>query len=89
MSDADRADGFRGVAHPVRRRVVRVLGREGEMTVHQLLAATDATPQAMSMHLRVLRETGLVAHRARGAGRLYRLRPSTLKRLGRWIHQTT
>lgn len=86
MSDADRVDGFRGLAHPLRRRVLRMLGREGELTVHQLLAAFDTTPQALSRHLAVLRETGLVAHRAAGASRIYRLRPAGLKRLGKWLN---
>lgn len=88
MSDADRADGFRGLAHPVRRKVIRLLGRDGESAVSQLLGKIDATPQAMSAHLAILRETGLVNHRVVGASRLYTLSPAALKRLARWIEQS-
>ena len=87
LSDADRADGFRGVAHPTRRRVIRLLG-QGEMSVSQLLAQLKLSPQALSGHLTILRETGIVTHRTAGPQRLYRLSKSSLRSLGRWLAES-
>jgi len=88
LSDAERSDGFRGLAHPLRRKVIRLLKTGGDMTVSQLLAKIDATPQAMSTHLAVLRETGLVSHRAAGTARVYKLNPAGLRKLSRWLDQS-
>jgi DNA-binding transcriptional ArsR family regulator len=86
MSDADRADGFRGLAHPVRRRVLMALGK-GESTANQLRAGLSLSQPAMSQHLRVLRDTGLVRQRVLGRQRLYRINTSALSKIRRWIGQ--
>ena len=86
MSDSDRADAFRGVAHPLRRKILRLLDQQ-EHTVSELLGATGAQATAMSQHLAVLRETGLVTHRTRGPRRYYRLKRSALRRVITWANQ--
>ena len=57
---------------PTRRRVLRLL-RDGERTVADLTAALPVTQSAVSQHLRVLREAGLVADRPDGRRRYYRV----------------
>ncbi len=86
LSDADRADVFRGLAHPARRRILRSLG-EGEANVSQLQAGMKLTMPALSQHLQVLRESGLVTHRAVGHQRVYRRNAATLRRAQRWLMQ--
>jgi len=86
MSAADRADVFRGLSHPLRRRLLRTIG-DGEMTVGQLLAGLKLTMPALSQHLRVLREAGLVSHRAEGHQRLYRRNLSVIRRARRWLEE--
>lgn len=86
MSEADRADVFRGMAHPLRRTILRLLdGRE--YTVIELLEATGAQPTALSQHLAVLRETGLVVQRPDGKHRRYRLKRAAMRRVVAWATQ--
>lgn len=74
------------MAHPARRRVLSALGK-GESTADQLRAGLSLSQPAMSQHLRVLRETGLVRQRVQGRQRLYRINTSTLNKIRRWIGQ--
>jgi len=55
------------------RRAVLELLRGGERTVGQLTAALPVSQPAVSQHLKVLRDAGLVAARAEGTRRLYRV----------------
>ena len=86
MSAADRADVFRGLSHPLRRRLLRTLG-EDELSVGALLSGLKLTMPALSQHLRVLREAGLVSHRKEGHQRLYRRNLSMLRRARRWLEE--
>lgn len=86
MSDADRADGFRGLSHPLRRKVLSLLAR-GDCPVATLHETVDVTQPVLSRHLAVLRETGLVECRTVGRQRVYRLRRPALRKLARWLNQ--
>lgn len=86
MTEADRADVFRGVAHPLRRRVLRRLQR-GERSVGALLTELKVAMPTLSRHLLILRETGLVTQRRDGPYRLYRLNKSTARRVRDWAKQ--
>ena len=57
---------------PTRRRLLHLL-RDGERTVADLTGALPVTQSAVSQHLRVLREAGLVADRPEGRRRYYRV----------------
>lgn len=85
LTDADRTDAFRGMAHPLRRRVIAKLA-EGEASVSELLATLQISPPALSRHLAVLRETGLVTGRLRQPHRYYKLRPAAIRRVRNWIN---
>lgn len=85
MTSADRVDVFRGMAHPLRRRVIAKLA-EGETSVTDLLVMLKVSQQSLSRHLAVLRETGLVSARLRSPHRFYRLRGGTLERARTWIN---
>ncbi|MCC6681441.1 MAG: winged helix-turn-helix transcriptional regulator [Phycisphaeraceae bacterium] len=86
LSDADRADVFRGLAHPSRRRILRTLGN-GEASAGELMAGLKLSMPALSQHLRVLREAGLVTHHAVGNRRVYRRNVPALRRVRRWLDQ--
>ena len=86
MSNAERTDAFRGIAHPLRRKVLRLLD-EGERSVGQMLTVFHVPWPTLSRHLAVLRETGLVTQRVSGPYRLYRLRPGAIGRVRRWLTQ--
>src|SRR2546425_4019080 len=76
---------LRALATPRRREILRLLwGRErsaGE--IHRALG--DVTFGAVSQHLRVLAESGLVRGRRDGRSRLYRARPEELGPFGEWL----
>jgi DNA-binding transcriptional ArsR family regulator len=65
---------FSALAEPHRRRVLRLVAAR-EHTVGELAAALDARQSAVSQHLKVLRDAGLVEVRPVGNRRLYRGRP--------------
>ncbi len=58
---------------PTRRRLLELLHAGGERTVRDLTDALPVSQPAVSQHLKVLREAGLVDARPEGARRLYRV----------------
>lgn len=75
---------FRAIADPSRRAVLDMLA-QGERAVNELLEAFSFSQPALSRHLRVLREAGLVRARAVGRQRLYFLRPEGLRPVAEWV----
>ena len=67
-----------------RRRILDLL-RDGEQPVGALVAELSISQPAVSRHLRVLREAGLVTVRPDAQRRLYRLRPDPLAELDAWL----
>lgn len=76
---------FRTISHPIRRGLLDRLQRDGEQPVHELGEPFDVSQPALSQHLRVLRESGLVEARREGRKRVYRLRPEPLFEVAAWI----
>lgn len=72
------------IAEPNRRQILDLL-REGERPVGELVEALDVSQPAVSKHLRILREAGLVEVRASAQRRLYRLQPGGLRELDEWL----
>jgi DNA-binding transcriptional ArsR family regulator len=75
---------FDVVAEPHRRRILDLL-RQEERPVGVLVAELGISQPAVSKHLRVLREAGLVDVRADAQRRLYRLRPEPLREIDEWL----
>ena len=72
------------IAEPSRRRILDAL-RGGEQPVQALVSALAISQPAVSKHLRVLLDAGLVAMRPDGQKRLYRVRPEPLIELDQWL----
>jgi len=66
------AGAFEALGDPQRREILRLLG-EGDKPVHALAEALPISRPAVSRHLRVLRDSGLVEQRAEGTERIYSL----------------
>jgi DNA-binding transcriptional ArsR family regulator len=77
-------DVFTAIASPVRRDLLDLLA-QGERTVGELAAPFAVSRPAISQHLRVLREVGLVAERRDGRERRYRLDPERLTVVRDWL----
>ena len=71
---------FSALAEP-RRRAMLLLVRDGPRSVNEIAEHFDITQQAVSQHLHVLKDAGLVAVRAEGRRRLYVVRPEGLESL--------
>ena len=77
-------EAFTAIADPVRRRIVEMLV-DGEKTAGALGEGFAISQPAVSKHLRILREAGLVAARAEAQRRLYRLTPAPLAQVDTWL----
>ncbi len=75
---------FEILAEPSRRRVLDLL-LEQEHTVGELVEALDMSQPAVSKHLRVLRDAGLVEARVDAQRRVYTLRPEPLAEVDAWL----
>ncbi|HEY7208370.1 MAG TPA: metalloregulator ArsR/SmtB family transcription factor [Gaiellaceae bacterium] len=69
---------------PTRRRILELL-REGEREAGEIAAEFPVSRPAVSRHLRVLRESGLVRVRPAAQRRLYSVDPSPLAELDEWL----
>jgi DNA-binding transcriptional ArsR family regulator len=69
---------FDAIAQPKRREILRLLASGGERSAGEVAARFDVTQPAISQHLRVLKEAGLIAERREGTRRLYRVRAEGL-----------
>ena len=75
---------FEILAEPTRRCVLDLL-REQERTVGELVDVLDMSQPAVSKHLRVLRDAGLVEARVDAQRRIYRLLPEPLADVDAWL----
>jgi DNA-binding transcriptional ArsR family regulator len=79
-----RAMVFEVLAEPNRRRILDLL-RDRERPVGHLVGALRVSQPAVSKHLRVLRDAGLVEVTVDAQRRLYRVRPEPLRELDDWL----
>ena len=80
-------DVLDAVAEPRRREILRLV-RDGEMAAGAIAAHfADVSRPAVSQHLRVLRDAGLVVERRDGTRRLYRARPDGLNALREFLDE--
>ncbi|MBI3972110.1 MAG: helix-turn-helix transcriptional regulator [Chloroflexi bacterium] len=73
-------EAIRAIAEPRRREILRLI-RDQELPAGQIAAHFAVTRPAISQHLRVLKDAGLVAERREGTRRLYRARPERIAEL--------
>ena len=75
------------IADSTRRRIVELLA-ERDRTAGELVKEFSLSAPAISQHLNVLREAGLVTTRAEGQSRIQSLNPAGLDELDEWLHRT-
>jgi DNA-binding transcriptional ArsR family regulator len=80
------AAAFQALAEPRRRAILRALG-DGELTAGDIAQRFDVTRPAISQHLAVLREAGLVEERRDGTRRWYRARRDGLEPVRDWVDE--
>jgi len=77
---------FPALADPTRRQVLERL-RGGPLAVGEIARGLPVSRPAVSQHLKVLKEAGLVSDRAEGARRVYHIDPRGLGALRAWLDQ--
>ena len=77
---------LKAIAAPHRRRILRLV-RDEELSAGEIAAHFDVTRPAVSQHLTVLKEAGLVNERRNGTRRLYRVRPEGLLELRAFLEE--
>src|SRR5687768_16615015 len=82
--DDDADDAFRALVEPRRRAILRLVAHD-ELAAGEIAAAFDITRPAVSQHLTVLKQAGLLNERRDGTRRLYRARPEGLAQLRHFL----
>jgi DNA-binding transcriptional ArsR family regulator len=80
------ADPFEALADPNRRAIAQLLGA-GERSVQELADSMPISRPAVSRHLRLLKDAGLVTDRAEGTRRLYRLQNEGIEAVRAYLEQ--
>ncbi|ADG79584.1 Transcriptional regulator, ArsR family OS=Tsukamurella paurometabola (strain ATCC 8368 / DSM/ CCUG 35730 / CIP 100753 / JCM 10117 / KCTC 9821 / NBRC 16120/ NCIMB 702349 / NCTC 13040) OX=521096 GN=Tpau_2988 PE=4 SV=1 [Tsukamurella paurometabola] len=80
---ADRV--FVALANPIRRELLQIL-RTGPLAAGELSERFTLSRPAVTEHLKVLREAGLVVDEPSGRRRIYRLTAEPLAELEEWLH---
>jgi DNA-binding transcriptional ArsR family regulator len=81
-------DKFVALADPTRRTILEILASSGELTATAIYEHFSVSPQAVSQHLKVLREAHLVVMEKRAQQHVYSLDPETLSQFEVWVQQT-
>jgi DNA-binding transcriptional ArsR family regulator len=77
---------LKAIAEPRRQRILRLV-RDAELSAGEIASHFEVTRPAVSQHLGVLKEAGLVNERRDGTKRLYRARPEGLAELKAFLDQ--
>ena len=80
-------DRFTALADPTRRAILEMLARRDEMAATDIADHFDISAPAISQHLKVLREAGLVIMERRAQQRIYRLNTAAMREIENWAHR--
>ena len=78
-------DVFDAIADPTRRRLIRLLAEAEEIPLHELTAQFQMGRTAVSKHLTILKEAGMVLDRKVGRETRFRLNASPLREIQDWV----
>ncbi|MGY6649596.1 ArsR/SmtB family transcription factor [Wenyingzhuangia sp. IMCC45574] len=81
-----RRDVFQAIADPIRREIIQILS-ENELTVNQIAEQFDVSRPAISKHLKILHECGIITYNPIGRERLCIIQPQKLVPAFLWIKQ--
>ena len=79
-------DAFAALAHPLRRKLLRRLQREGELSAGELAEGIDVSKPTLSHHLKLLTGAGLVDRERRGSFIYYRLNQSLVEEVVQHVY---
>src|SRR5512140_1465171 len=80
-------DVFSALAEPHRRSILEMLASEGQLSATAIARKFRVSPPAISQHLKVLREAGLLHMEKRAQQRLYQVNPEAMHELEHWARR--
>ena len=80
-------DMFSALAEPHRRSILEMLASSGQLSASAIAREFRVSPPAISQHLKVLREAGLVRMQKRAQQRLYQVNPDAMHELEDWARR--
>ncbi len=80
-------DKFSALSDPIRRSIIEMLARNGELSATDIYNKFQVSPPAISQHLKVLREAKLVQVEKRAQKRIYRINPQAVLEVEEWAGQ--
>jgi DNA-binding transcriptional ArsR family regulator len=83
--NTEQHDVFDAIADPTRRRLIQLLSEAEELPLHKLTVQFSMGRTAVSKHLTILKEAGLVLDRRVGRETRYRLNASPLREIHDWV----
>lgn len=80
-------DAFSALADPNRRAMVELVAQRGELAASEIAAHFAISAPAVSQHLKVLREAGVLLMEKRAQQRIYRVNPEAMDAVAGWAQQ--
>lgn len=81
-----RRDVFQAIADPTRREILCLIAKE-PLNLNSIAENFDMSRPAISQHIKVLDESGLVVMRKKGRQRFCHIRPKKIKEVDKWLEQ--
>ena len=82
-------DMFSALGEPNRRTIVELIARRGELTASEISDKFSISPQAISQHLKILREAKILKMEKQAQSRIYSINPSAMRSLEEWVKKMT
>jgi DNA-binding transcriptional ArsR family regulator len=79
---------FAAIADPTRRGIVDLLARNGQLSATEISDRFSISSPAISQHLKVLREAGLLRVETRAQQRIYMIDPAGFEEIEEWLNRT-
>lgn len=80
-----RRDVFQAIADPTRRAIITLIAQRA-MTPNSLAESFKISRQAISKHLKILMECGLIVVKKQGRERIYEVQPKKLEAITQWMN---
>ena len=78
-------DIFTALADPTRRKIIEMLAKFGRLSATEISDQFPVSPQAISQHLKILREVKLVKVEKRAQQRIYQINPEAVQQVDDWV----
>jgi DNA-binding transcriptional ArsR family regulator len=82
-----RRDAFQAIADPTRRQIIAMVARDHSLNVNSIADQFDMSRQAISLHIKILAECGLVTIQQKGRERICEAKLDSLSEVAVWVEQ--